>query len=208
MNISVHTTYVYIDVFANVEYFFTIYQISQVYNTVICEVKSNYMNGFKWYPQTWYCLNIQWDYFFVWFIPQYVFINNVSFRSFFQTWFSFSIISHKLFTSISKEIYCGHINHRKLFQCCFMIDDKEVKESRFACSWFAVWAWWMLSFSYFQKMWIALTLYSIWRVLQIWTVVISLNDHINHRKSIAYIGIYVKLLFVIRFITYYIHVLL
>ena len=114
----------------------------------------------------------------------------------------------KLFTSISKEIYCGHINHRKLFQCCFMIDDKEVKESRFACGWFAVWAWWMLSFSYFQKMWIALTLYLIWRVLQIWTVVISLNDHINHRKSIAYIGIYVKLLFVIRFITYYIHVLL
>ena len=144
----------------------------------------------------------------MWFIPQYVFINNVSFRSFFQPWFSFSIISHKLFTSISKEIYCGHINHRKLFQCCFMIDDKEVKESRFACSWFAVWAWWMLSFSYFQKMWMALTLYLIWRVLQIWTVVISLNDHINHRKSIAYIGIYVKLLFVIRFITYYIHVLL
>ena len=50
------------------------------------------------------------------------------------------------------------------FQCCFMIDDKKVKESRFACSWFAVWAWWMLSFSYFQKMWIALTLYLIWRV--------------------------------------------
>ena len=119
----------------------------------------------------------------MWFIPQYVFINNVSFRSFFQPWFSFSIISHKLFTSISKEIYCGHINHRKLFQCCFMIDDKEVKESRFACSWFAVWAWWMLSFSYFQKMWIALTLYLIWRVWQIWTVVISLNDHINHRKT-------------------------
>ena len=40
----------------------------------------------------------------------------------------------KLFTSISKEIYCGHINHRKLFQCCFMIDDKLVKESRFAYS--------------------------------------------------------------------------
>ena len=91
------------------------------------------------------------------------------------------------------------------FQCCFMIDDKAVKESRFACSWFAVWAWWMLSFSYFQKMWIALTLYLIWRVLQIWTVVISLNDQY---ESIAYIGIYVKLLFVIRFITYYIHVLL
>ena len=51
----------------------------------------------------------------MWFIPQYVFINNVSFRSFLQPWFSFSIISHKLFTSISKEIYCGHINHRKLF---------------------------------------------------------------------------------------------
>ena len=100
----------YIDVFANVEYFFTIdYQISQVYNTVICKVKSNYMNGFKRYPQTCYCLNIQWDYFLVWFIPQYVFINNVSFRSFFQPWFSFSIISHKtIHVYIKRDILWAH----------------------------------------------------------------------------------------------------
>ena len=126
MNISVHTTYLCIYVFPNVQYFGTIAHIQIVSWAVILVLhkyfkilKSNYMNGFKRYPQTCYCLNIQWDYFFVWFIPQYVFINNVSFRSFFQPWFSFSIISHKLFTSISKEIYCGHINHRKLFSMLF-----------------------------------------------------------------------------------------
>ena len=134
MNISVHTTY--------------------VFPSVRCLSKCTifwYDLSAKWKVITWIGLNGIHKHaiapisnkitFCVWFIPQYVFINNASFRCFFQPWFSFSIISHKLFTSISKEIYCGHINHRKLFQCCFMIDDKVVKESRFAYSWFAVWAW-------------------------------------------------------------------
>ena len=133
----------------------------------------------------------------MWFIPQYVFINNVSFRSFFSLDFLFSIIFSQ--------------NYSRLYQKRYIVGTSIIENFFNVVSWSTIRKWKKVAL-------LAVDLqfgpdecfhFPISKRCEYHNFIFNVKGIANNAvyKCIAYIGINVKILLVIRFFTYNIDVL-